>query len=300
MTGPMAGVLLAIALLGAAGAGKKEAAPVQAAPGRARQITLDPRAPGAVVEIHLAPGVLTTVELPEEIQKVPTCADCSDPSSPGDALYVLQGGLGYRYLTLWPNLLTRRWSTMVSEELLIPVVVELGHAKLTLVAKRVEPRVADRRVVVLAPNHSVEDEYLRVERQKLMSEVTGQIDAGVASRFEEAFKVPHRCEKKRDRARHDDIVLVVREICSFGQLAVIVFTVENRARPPVESAKVVVKRERDAKPYALNPRIEFDEETTGVAVMKLSDGVDPRGPYDVTLYEGKGKERVVAISGVNM
>jgi hypothetical protein len=50
-----------------------------------------------------------------------------------------------------------------------------------------------------------------------------------------------RTATRREASPNDDVVLELREICSFGQDVVIVFAIENRARPTLDVGSVEVK-----------------------------------------------------------
>lgn len=286
--GPMLMVMLAAAM--ATGA----ASPARG--GRPKQFALDDASGVRAFEILMGGGQVTTIEFPEEMRKAPKCADCASTSSRGDALYVLQAEAGSRHLAVWPNNAARRWAT-AGEGVLVPVEVPLQHGVVTLVLKRVEPARAYRRVVFVGPSRVVENEYLRVEREKLQAEVAQRVNDGVKAKLQQLFRQPHRCERRRDRAREDDLVLEVNELCSFGQEIVIVFTVDNRGRRPLQAGKVVASSGTRRGEVDLGSALEFQEARTGVLVMELPPGVDARGPYQISLQEAGSRGRVVTIGG---
>jgi hypothetical protein len=308
-------VVLAVLLAAGAGEGKeaKKDRGWARAPRRGRTIVLTDENMKRPHEIQTARGVVTRVEFPEAMTAPPQCSDCTtDVSKAGDALYVLQAAELSRYLTIWPGNSARRWAA-AGERAIVPVQVRLAHGEVTLLLRRGEGGRVDRRpVVFVAPDRTVENDYLRIERAKLEGAVAQRIEQGVKRRFEEAFLKEHRCKRSRAIIHTQDIVLEVNEICVFGgealaagskaeaPLLVLVFTVENRARAPFESGKLVVTKGTRVDEYDLGGPLESGEERTGVVVAKLKDGIRPYGRYEVTLHEGGGKGRVVTLSGVEI
>jgi hypothetical protein len=299
MTHVALGVLLALAAAGEAKEARKGGGVARAGARGGRTILLTEENAQRPHEILTARGEVTTVEFPEEMTAPPQCNDCTEVAKPADGLFVIQAGRLSRFLTIWPGNSARRWAA-AGASAIVPVRVRLEHAEVTLLLKRVDRSRAQKRVTFVAPSRVMENEYLRVERQKLEAAVAQQVEEGVKREFQQAFLAEHRCARSRARARHDDIVLEVNEICSFGDRVVIVFTVENRARAPFESGTLVVNKGAKVEEYALGAPIEFGEERTAAIVGKLPKGVRARGRYEVALHEGGGKGRVVTLSGVEI
>lgn len=276
-------------------------------PRRGHQILLDRAIGGGVFEICTARGVVTRVEFPEEVRSVTLCDDCAGPSGAKDALFVVRGSVGKRSLSAWPTS-SRRWAR-AGGNVLGPVEVELEHGKAELVLKLVEPEKADRRLVFVGRDHAAHDAYLRAEKRKLETDVMQQVQERVKRELEERYKRPHRCERDRGRARHANIVVEVREICSFeqrltdgslGHQVVIVVAVENRANPPVEAPKLIVNKGSGNDEVSLGGPIEFEEVRMGVLVVNVEKNTDPRGPYEITLQEDGGRSRVVTVSKIEI
>ncbi len=272
----------------------------QAAPSMegARQIVLDEKNVGKVFRIRTARNLLTTVEFPEDLVGVPVCGDCSDgKGTDGDALFRLEPVGQGRYLTIRPNKSTGR-QTRAEEDEATSVLVRLEHATLTLYVERVERQKADTRVIFVYPNRAAESEYLRVEKAKLEAEGAAKTEAEVTGRFLRAFSEPHHCSRKGARARNDDVVLEVTELCYFGREVIVMFTVENRGRAPVEIGSVVVNKGANKREYLSEKTVEFQRVSRGVVALQLPEGDNSTGPYDVTVYEGTGKHRVVTVNRV--
>jgi hypothetical protein len=169
---------------------------------------------------------------------------------------------------------------------------------LTLYVELVERPKADTRVIFVYPDRAAESEYLRVERAKLEAEAAAKIESEVTGMFLRAFSEPHHCSRKGARARNDNVVLEVTELCYFGRDVILMFTVENRARAPVEIGSVVVNKGANKREYLSEKTVEFQKVSTGVVAFRLPDGEKSSGPYEVTVYEGAGKHRVVTVGGI--
>ncbi len=265
----------------------------------ARQVTLDEATVGKAIEVRTAPNLLTTVEFPEDILAPPTCGDCADGrSGDSDALFRIEPVAQGRYLAITPNgegALRARGA----EDAVTTVLVRLEHATLMLYLKRVERRsAADTRVVLVYPNRSSESEYVRVEKAKLEAESAARIEAEVSGRFLRAFSEPHNCSRKGARARNDDIVLEVTELCYFGREVILTFTVENRGRVPLEVGSVIVNKGASQREYLSDRTIEFQKVSSGVVSLRLAEGDTSDGPFDLTVNEGAGKHRSITVGGL--
>jgi hypothetical protein len=292
--------LVALLLGVTAGARAKEAA-TRAVPfvRAAREVVLDEKTVGKAIEVRTARNLLTTVEFPEDLLGPPTCVDCSDGKGPGgDALFRIEPVAQGRYLAITPNSDAGR-RMRAGEDPVTTVLVRLEHATLMLYLQRVEEKsAADTRVVLVYPNRSAETEYLRVEKAKLEAESAARIESEVSGRFLRAFTEPHHCSRKGARARNDDIVLEVTELCYFGREVILSFTVENRGRVPVEVGSVVVNRGANKREYLSERTIEFQKVSSGVVSLRLPEGDSAGGPFEVTVYESTGKHRAVSVGGL--
>ena len=182
------------------------------------------------------------------------------------------------------------------------VLVRLEHATLMLYLERVERKsAADTRVVLVYPNRSGETEYVRAEKAKLEAETAARIESEVSGRFLRAFSEPHHCSKKGARARNDDVVLEVTELCYFGREVILSFTVENRGREsPSRSGSVIVNKGASKREYLSERTIEFQKVSSGVVSLRLPEGDTAGGPFEITVSEGSGKRRSVTVGGLRV
>lgn len=285
--------ILAVLLAGASSKAKPTPPPepeVQPA----RQVVVDEKTAGKVQHIRTARGFVTTVEFPEDLSEAPKCGDCTDGG--GGAPFRMDWNAQGRYLTLRPNNPVERHAGTAEEENATTVVVRMEHATLTLFVERVDLGRADSRVVFVFPNREAESEYLRVERAKLEAAVAGRVEESAARMFLSAFLEPHQCEQKGVRARNDNIVLAISEICYFSREVIIVFTVENRIREPFVIGTVSVNRGVKKYGELSESTLEFQHLTTGAEAVVLADGENPRGRYELTVVESGGQHRSVTRS----
>jgi len=277
---------------------KSEAAAEAPAPNAVRTVILDDKNVGKVFRIRTARNVITTIEFPDELLNTPACGDCADAKESGsDALFLIETVASGRYLTIRANNPQTRRAREADDDA-TSILVRLEHATLTLYVERVEPKKADTRVIFAYPNHEADDEYLRVEKAKLEGEYAAKLKTEVTGRFLQAFSEPHQCVRKGSRARNDDVVLVVTELCYFGRDVIVTFTVENRSRDPLDLASVVVNKGANKREYLSQKMVEFQRVSTGVVALELAEGENPVGPYEVTVAEGGLKGRTVKLSGL--
>ena len=268
--------------------------------GRVRKVVLDEETLGKAIAIRTARNLLTTVELPEDMLGAPSCGDCTDGKDPDSAaLFRLEPVAQGRYLAITPTGETPRRAGRV-EEPVTTVLVRLEHATLMLFLKRVDRKsAADTRVVLAYPNRPGESEYLRAEKAKIEAEAAARIEAEVSGRFLRAFSEPHHCSKKGARARNEDVVLEVTELCYFGKEVIVSFTVENRGRLPLEIGSVVVNKGASKREYLSERTIDFQKVSSGVISLRLPDGDAARGPFELTVAESSGKRRAVSVGGLD-
>ena len=266
----------------------------------AREIVLDEKTARGAITIRTARDFLTTVEFPEDVVGT-NCPGCTDwKGADGDGWFRIEPVAKGRYLAITPTSGDGRHGR-TGEEPLATMLVRLEHATLVLRLERVERKsAADTRVVLLYPNRSGESEYIRAEKAKIEAESAATIQTQVTERFLRAFAEPHHCAQKGARARNDNIVLEVTEMCYFGREVILSFTIENRGRVPIEVGSVAVnKGSRESKRGHLSEStIEFQKVSTGVMSMLLPEGDNSRGPYELTVSENTGKHRVVTVGGL--
>jgi hypothetical protein len=264
-----------------------------------RQVILDEATVGKAIEVRTAPNLLTTVEFPEDLLGTPTCGDCTDGrNAASEALFRMEPVAQGRYLAIIPNGEGAQRAGP-GEEAVTTVLVRLEHATLMLYLKRVERRTAaDTRVILVYPNRTPESEYVRVEKAKIEAEGAARIEAEVSARFLKAFSEPHNCSRKGARARNDDLVLEVTELCYFGREVILAFTVENRGRVPLEVGSVVVNKGANKREYLSERTVEFQKVGSGVVSLLLPEGDNSAGPFELTVVEGAGKRRAVTVGGL--
>ena len=265
-----------------------------------REVVLDEKTVGKAIGIRTARNLLTTVELPEDMLGAPSCGDCTDGKTPSsDALFRVEPVAQGRYLAITPNDEAGRRAE-ASDEPVTTVLVRLEHATLMLYLQRVDRKsAADTRVVLTYPNRTSESEYVRAEKAKLEAETAARIESEVSGRFLRAFSEPHHCSKKGARARHDDVVLEVTELCYFGRDVILSFTVENRGRVPVEIGSVIVNKGTSKREYLSERTIEFQKVSSGVVSLRLPEGDATSGPFELTVSEGSGKRRSISVGGLD-
>jgi len=265
----------------------------------AREVVLDEKTVGKAIAIRTASNLLTTVELPEDMLGAPSCGGCTDGKNPdSDALFRVEPVAQGRYLAITPNPAAAPRMKQ-GEEPVTTVLVRLEHATLMLYLERVERKsAADTRVVLVYPNRAGESEYVRAEKAKLEAETAARIESEVSGRFLRAFSEPHHCSRKGARARNDDVVLEVTELCYFGREVIVSFTVENRGRVPVEIGTVVVNKGASKREYLSRRTIEFQKVSSGVVSLRLPEGDATTGPFELTVSEGSGKRRTVTVAGL--
>ncbi len=265
-----------------------------------RQIVLDEKTVGKAIAIRTARNLLTTVEFPEDMLGAPSCGDCTDGKNPdSDALFRVEPVAQGRYLAITPNGEAAR-RAKPGDEPVTTVLVRLEHTTLMLYLARVDKKsAADTRVVLVYPNRSGESEYVRAEKAKLEAESAARIESEVSGRFLRAFSEPHHCSKKGARARNDDVVLEVTELCYFGREVILSFTVENRGRIPVEIGSVIVNKGASKREYLSDRTIEFQKVSSGVVSLRLPEGDTAGGPFELTVSEGSGKRRAVMVGGLD-
>jgi hypothetical protein len=281
----------------------------------ARFIPIDDKRHAKIYRIRTALTYPTTIEFPEDFLEPPACGDCADKDTPPPA----RGELGplfridvyekARYLTIKPRVPAEE-ARIPRDDFITNLTVRLEHVTLTLQVEYSDLRHADARVVFTMPNRAADAGFVAIEtarqRAKLEQEFAGKVDRGVTEAFLRALSGPHHCSSLSSRSRNDDLVLWVREICSFARGVYIKFGVENRARLPADIGDVTVKQGQgsasmaavmDPQEYLSTRHIEFRDTATGIIGIRLADGEEPARRYDLIVNERGGKGRELAVSG---
>lgn len=289
----------ALALAVLAGAPEARAKETKNRPPLAREIVLDERTARGAIAIRTARDFLTTVEFPEDVVGT-NCPGCTNwKGAEGDGLFRVEPVAKGRYLVITPTSGEGRRAR--NEEPLANMLVRLEHATLVLHLERVDRKsAADSRVVLVYPNRSADIEYVRAEKVKLQAECAASMQDQVTERFLRAFEEPHNCTRKRARNRNDDIVLELTEMCYFGREVILSFTIENRGRTPIEVGWIAVNKGalESKRGHLSSYTIEFQKVSTGVISVLLPEGENTVGPYELTVAEDTGKNRVVKLGAL--
>jgi hypothetical protein len=127
----------------------------------------------------------------------------------------------------------------------------------------------------------------------------------VNNAFLRALAENHNCIKASQRARSEDAVLQIKELCYFGAGYYVLFTLENRGRQPFDVADVTVQKSigrhggepvTEAEFYLPSLQVEFRQTVTGVVGFQLAEGEKPARAYHLMVLEGGGKGRSITIS----
>jgi hypothetical protein len=261
----------------------------------AREVVLDAKTARGAINVRTARNLLTVVEFPESVirHNCPVCT--TDGQEPDTSALFRVEKLGDAYLAITPTdgagtrlRAADRVSTMF-------VQLESGTVVMLYLDGVGSAREADARVVLRYPKQA----QAHLDQTSLDKSTEEKITRAAIDKFLSAFMGPHECSATGARARNDDIVLRVTEICHFGHQVIVAFSVENRARAPFEVDAVTLnKGEQKMKQGVLSARtIAFDETTRGVEYIVLPDGDSAQGPYRLTVSEKGGKHRVVTLEG---
>ena len=261
----------------------------------AREIVLDARAARGTIPIRTARNQLTVVEFPGNIVLMRCRACATDDKQPeADALFQVEK-LGDAVLAITP---APSEGKRVRSAVATTLFVQLEQTTLMLSLHRVESEsAADPRVILTYPKASRSNQ---AAAQHATPEKPTQDAITKASRdhFLDAFLEPHQCSHKSARARHDDIVLRVTEVCQFGQRLLISFSLENRGRAPFEVASVAIGAGTSHDGRLEHRIIAFEEMARGVEYLDLSADRNTDGPHRLTVSEKGGRQRVVTVDGI--
>jgi hypothetical protein len=265
-----------------------------AVPGR--EIVLDAKTARGAIKIHTARNLQTVVEFPENVVTA-TCPVCTDGKEPDTSALFRVEKMADAYVTITP--LDGVGKRMQATDRVSTVFVQLegGTVVILYLDTVASAREADPRVILAYPKRAAQ---ARVDQKPLDKTAEEKITEAATDKFLSAFMAPHECSQKSVRARNDDIVLRVTEICHFGRQVLVSFNVENRARAPFEVEAVTLNRgEQKTKKGVLSARtIAFDETTRGVEYFVLAEGDSAQGPYQLMVSEKGGQHRVVSVDGI--
>ena len=284
-----------------------------------RTIPIDESRSNKIYEIQTAPGIPAIIEFPESFSGPPSCGDCLDATASEEvrkassALFVIQTFASENYIAIKPRQYSQREGGEVPENEFVTTVTVRLQSKLTvtLLLKYASRGKADARVRFTLPNRASESQYVqeRIAKEKAQLEAAfaERVSAGASQSFLEALLAPHQCSNASERARVDNVVLEVLELCRFGQRVFIRFSVENRSRSSVFAlGELTLKKGPTGK--ELEPvdglrklmgrdEVEFQKVVAGVVGFELAEGEEPAKAFELRIVEGGGKQREVVVSG---
>jgi len=274
-----------------------------------RVIPIDEQKAGKVYRIRTAAGYPAIIELPDAFAGPPSCGDCGDKG-----LFRLDVFESDHYLTVKPRLFpgTQPDGTFIGEDEFVTTINVRLASQLTLTLQvELAPREkADARVVFKLPQREGETAYVRAEiakaKRKLEDEFAGKLQAATNGAFLRALADPHHCEKVSYRARQDDAVVEISELCTFSTGVYIRFAIDNRGRVPFDVADVTLKRRDkdqaqavpDAGFYLPQLQVDFQSNVAGVVGFPLAEGDKPARNYDLSVFERGGRNRTVTVPGI--
>ena len=262
----------------------------------AREVVLDAKTARGAVNIRTARNLLTVVEFPENVVTT-TCPVCTDGKEPDTSALFRVEKLADAYLAITPADSVGKRSQGAGRVSSVFVQLEGGSVVMLSLDRVASAQEADTRVILAYPKQAAQT---RVDQNALDKSTEEKITRAATDKFLSAFMAPHECSQKSARARNDDIVLRVTEICHFGRQVLVSFNIENRARAPFEVEAVTLnKGEQKTKQGILSARtIAFDETTRGVEYLVLPEGDSAQGPYQLTVSEKGGQHRMVTVDGI--
>lgn len=272
-----------------------------------REIAIDRQKATKVYRVRTAIGYPAVIEFPSTFVETPACGDCGE-----NGLFAMEVGQEGAYLTIKPRLFPGRQangSYIDEDEFVTTVNVRLANKlTLTIQVELADRGKADARVVFTLPDDSKEAAYVREQieraRDELQSTYQQKIEQGITEGFLKAIAAPHECRNLSARARQDNAVLRVEEICRFGAGVYVKFTVENRGRALLDIGDVSLRSRAggkgafpvaDAKVYVDQRQLDFQKMATGVVGYRIEDGATPPTHFDLVVAEIGGKNRELVI-----
>jgi len=284
----------------------------------ARVIPLDEKQARAFHTLYTHPSIPAILEFPEPFLGTPTCGDCVDGSTPpetlanSDALFVVDLFPTEQYISIKPAQYSRRDGGRVPDEHFITTLTVRLASKLTITVKVQYGTVdnADARVTFTLPNRAKESQFVQEQvakaRADLEADFARRVNVGIRQSFMQGLAEQHECVKADNRARKDDVVVEVRELCRFGSSVYIRFEVENRSRNSLvlgdvqvgaRSGKQVIPFE-GAEQYLPQREVEFQKSVVGVVSFSLDDLEQSAKQFQLVIAEQGGRNREVIVPDV--
>lgn len=280
--------------------------------GEVKEIELDEKRARAVYRIRTAISMPAVIEFPENFVAPPACGDCADATKPGQssALFALQAENAGNILMVKPRLYPgpqADGSNIPATDFVTTITVRLQSMTITLQVELTEDKkLADPRVRFVLPNRATESRFVT----EAIAKAKGQMEADFASRVEQAaadqllrsFLEPHECRSNTARARDNDMVLELKELCRFGRRIYVRFVLENRGRSlfVVSDVSTGIGDGKAFTPVEARSLLSIPE----VAFQQLTDGIvsfdvdDPSAhSFELKLTEKGGRTRSVALQG---
>lgn len=305
-------VVLAAAPVLAAGPAKKAPPPAAPAPPaivqpkagpQLRLIALDPTKPKAVYEIHASPGLLTTIELPEDWAVTPVCGDCVF----GDAalttqLWRLDLSPETRTINIKPTRLPG--PDVPGSAFLTNLDVTLkGGLAITLFVKLTLPEEADARVEFSLPEAATGAAKGSKLEREFEEQFAARVEQAAGEKLLDALITGTKCKDFMGRpTRSDSLVVRLKQLCQDGALLYLTFEVENRQKNDAQlSAATLADTAGNAGSLVKfqTPRLRFNQRTLGIAGLPLSSPDLAPSTYSLTVQEEGGKERQVTVDGID-
>lgn len=288
-----------------------------------RTIELDERSATRVYRVRTSVGLNALIEFPEEFELPVACGDCA-VEPPADAspeavaefhntraLFALVPEPERRYLTIRPlQHPTSVGGPIPDLDFLTTVTVRLkSRVTITLQVEYAPKAQADARLVFTLPNRGNETAFVRdaiaKEREALEAAYAQRVEAGALQALLNALLEPHQCVESSGRARQDNLVVEVLELCRFGSRLFVRFRVENRSRQTVTLGDSAVRAALGgAEPVELAQlgirytaeQLAFQASAVGVAAADLGDPGVTLGTIQLVVTERGGKGRSLSVT----
>lgn len=289
------------------------------APKQARIIELDEKVARVFHTVTAHPSVPAIIEFPEPLEGTPSCGDCVSGNSPPEvlqstqALFLIDVFPQDQYISMKPIQFPVSEGGAIPDDAFLTTVTVRLKSKLTITLRVQFAKVddADARVVFTLPGRSSESAFVRdqVEGQRKELEATfaARVEEATVQEFLRAIAEPHECLSKDARARHDNVVVEVKEMCRFGRAVYFRVEVENRGRALVQLGELAIKRNLSGSmvpvespvTYAPMREVAFQKKATAVVGFRLEEGEEPAAAYELVLTEDGGKGRAVSIANLS-
>jgi hypothetical protein len=282
--------------------------------GELKEIELDEKRARAVYRIHTSPAIPAVIDLPERFTF--SCGDCVDIGGAGAqgansaALFAVkwESRDGTNVLTIKPRTTpgTQPDGTVIAAaDFVTTLTIRLQSLTVTLQVEFTDsPRLADARVRFTLPGRAAETRFIMDSvakaKAQLEADFAKRVEAAAAEHLLRSILEPHECRSANARARADDMVLEVKELCRFGPQVYVRFALENRGRS-LFAVGDVAAGVGDGKTYApaethsllTLQEVAFQQAAEGVVSFQLED---PNAhSFELRLPERGGRNRIIEL-----